>query len=252
MSRVRKFIPITELYKLRDRIHDGTVEEDSICQFMSFIDSTIFREVPNELKTDSLCLYAIDCNERNLFHIPVEKRTKQMYEIAVERSLDMIGSVPEEFMTFQLAYKACSVKPHWIFHHDAIPIHPLIVDLLPKDLTNFTNLRSWHLRKPERHSSICRLYLKRDGLVLQWVIEPTLDECKTAFAQNPLSLQFIPSDVQKEMIEEIMEQCIININLWKYLAKNIKPYLAKCLVGWTNSPDTLQDVMQKNVLSFLF
>ncbi len=252
MSRVRNFIPITELYKLRDRIPEGGVEEDFICQYMSLIDSHIFREVPENCKTESLCLYAVGCHEQNLFYIPEEKRTKQMYEVAVNRNVDMIGSVPEKFMTFRLAYKACCVKPHWIFHHDAIPIDQLLVDCLPKNLNSFTNLRSWKIRKPERLSSICRLYLSCDGLVLQWVLEPTIEECRIAFEQNPLALQWIPEDKQKEMVEEIFDKVQLNQALWPLLAKSVHPHLAKLLQEAIGGPDKSLDVIQKEVIPYLF
>lgn len=252
MSRVRKFLPIDELYKIRHSIPDGTVEEDYICQYMSLIDSHIFRQVPDECKTESLCLYAVGCHEQNLYYIPESMRTAQMYEVAVDNNLDMIGSVPEKFMTFRLAYKACNVKPHWLFHHDAIPINQLLVDFLPNNINHFTNLRSWKIRKPERLSSICRLYLARDGLVLEWVLNPTLEECQTAFQQNPFALRWIPEDKQNEMVEEIFDRVQTNQKLWPFLAKSVHSHLAKLLIEAIGAPDDLLDVIHKEVLPYLF
>lgn len=252
MSRVRKFLPIDELYKIRHFIPQGTVDEDYICQYMSFIDSHIFRQVPDECKTESLCLYAVNCHEQNLYYIPESKRTAQMYEAAVDNNLDMIASVPEKFMTYRLAYKVCSVKPHWLFHYDAIPINQLLVDFLPNNINHFTNLQSWKIRKPERLSSICRLYLSRDGLVLEWVLNPTLEECQTAFEQNPRALQWIPDHIQTEMVEQIFQCIQTKQELWSYLAKSVHSHLAKLLQETIGAPDSLLDVLHKEVLPCLF
>lgn len=245
-------IPFDELRKVKAAVLNGEdVPEAHIIQYMRCFDASIFTKVLNEKKTAWMCEAAVDMDEKNLQFVPDEKKTKQMYHNAVDRNLNYIGLVPKEFMTHAFAYKVCSNHPYYMFHCENIPITKMIVDLLPENLREYTNLHAWGKRIPERLSEICRFYLERDGLVLQWVIDPTLDECRTALHQNPLALQWIPEDKQKELLEEIIDVCAKRQELWKYVAKGVQSHLATYLVHVIGAPSSICEPVQKYVLSYL-
>lgn len=238
--------------KSADAIRAGEADEATMRWYIRFINPNIFRDIPVSAHTDSLYLTAVDANEQNLFYIPKEKWTRQLVEMAVDRNLDMIGVVPPNLMTIYLAYKVCSQKPYWLFHHDSIPVCQRLVDLLPGDLRAYTNLHAWNRTKPERLSDICKLYVHRDGMTLQFIKNPTIDECSQAFHQNPLSLQFIPGEKQKEMVDIIEPMIHARQDIWPYLDKSIRILLSTYLCDVMKVSSKMIDAMDGFIIPMLF
>lgn len=164
---------------------------------------------PNgEWFTEEVCLAFID-TYYGLVHIPKEKRTFKICLFAVKKRGKDIELIPDEIKNdkekMMVLYTNMAEKgqlqyiPQYILKDNSN-------ELYKKYLIKGYSLENISI--PNRDEELCLLAVQKCGLYLQWVPfdKRTKDICIAALQQNKKSFQYIPQNLQEEIISYYLEK----------------------------------------------
>ena len=146
--------------------------EDDYMYLMLNINNA-FSNIPDNEKTNKLCVFAVQQNGQNLQFVPPNKITDEICKIAVQQNYNALEYVPEN----KKIYELCNIAVQ----------------------QNGNALR--HVPNDNKTYELCKISVQLAGKALQYVPEDkkTIEICRTAVSRNIDSLHFVPKDIYSEM-----------------------------------------------------
>ncbi len=187
------------------------------------------------LKTEKICLAAIENSGYAIRDVPEGMINKKMCEVAIRRCYDggIIKELPRFFSDDEdLAMQAIKRSP-WNIKH-TLQNTKTCMEALGKnkqvfDYINFHNLNSeifWFAKKNENDSiteEMCKDVVKKDGIYLKFIPDEFMTEevCMQAMKTEPNSMKFIPKDKITKNMCKIIENGT-KAHLLEYIPNDLK------------------------------
>jgi hypothetical protein len=162
-------------------------------------------EIPEELRTQKLCQFAVIKNPNAFKYVPKGLRTPELSQFAVSKNGLMLEHVPRELPEYaELCKIAVSKNPSALYYVPkklktpklckiAVSQNPNALEYVPKELPEYPKL--------------CKIAVSRYGETLRLVPRelrtPTL--CKIAVSQNGGALNYVPPEIKDE-VKRAVEQ----------------------------------------------
>jgi hypothetical protein len=167
--------------------------------------SYCIKHINRELLTDEFCLKAIKLRAQNIRHIPIEKQTKEICEIAVRADQDCFPFINKKFQTIALCVR--SIQNINNYNFIKVKSAQLCLELFRMNYDVFR-----YIEGEFQTEELCLAAVQYDAEWLEFVKIQTLLICLEAVTNNPNCFRFVNEQFQSEKI------CLIAVKFdWNFL-----------------------------------
>lgn len=182
---INKGVPINyiPIYMRTNEIYDTL-----IINFLSH-SHTLFKEIPESLRTYDLCKIAVFRKPSNLKYVPSHLKSQELYEIIVNKYPKNISIVPASNRTMKIYEIMINHSGEYIVY---VPDDMKTLELCEKAIDNLPSYNSTH--KYRLNDSFNCGYLEYIPFDMR-----TEKICKIALAKDPQNIKFVPELIKKKL-----------------------------------------------------